>query len=187
MPSYRAVTLLVALVLAAPAATGAQVSPAARPPTAADVGFVQGMIQHHSQALEMTALISERTQRADLRNLGERITVSQRDEIAMMSQWLKVRGEQTTPRMQHDGHVMPGMLTAAQMDSLRASRGTAFDRLFLKLMIQHHEGALTMVKDLLATPRAAQEPQLFSFVSDVDTDQRAEIARMQALLDTIRH
>lgn len=186
MPSYRTVTLLAALLFSGPSAALPQASPAARPATAGDVAFVQGMIQHHGQALEMTTLISERTQRADLKNLGERITVSQRDEIAMMSQWLKVRGESTTSHMQHEGHVMPGMLSPAQMDSLRSARGTTFDQLFLRLMIQHHEGALTMVKELLATPRAAQEPQLFSFVSDVDTDQRAEIARMKALLDTIR-
>jgi uncharacterized protein (DUF305 family) len=155
--------------------------------TWADVAFVQGMIQHHGQALEMTALISGRTQRQDLASLGERITVSQRDEIAMMSQWLKARGEPVTATpSEHAEHAMPGMLSRAQMDSLRASRGSSFDRLFLRLMIQHHEGALVMVKTLLSVPRAAQEPQLFTFVSDVDTDQRAEIARMQALLDTIR-
>jgi uncharacterized protein (DUF305 family) len=82
-------------------------------------------------------------------------------------------------------HAMPGMLTPAQMDSLAAARGTAFDRLFLRYMIQHHEGALTMVTDLLKTPGAAREPMVFQFVSDVDTDQRAEIRRMQALLTTL--
>lgn len=196
MSSARILTLL---ALALPAVSGAQVPPAAPPAaasakapdgtrrnhTAADIAFVQGMIGHHGQALEMTALIPGRAQRPELAMLGERITVSQRDEIAMMTEWLRVRGESPMAGMHHGEHLMPGMLTPPQMDSLRAARGTAFDRLFLRLMIQHHEGALVMVKDLLATPRAAQEPQLFGFVSDVDTDQRAEIRRMQALLDTI--
>lgn len=183
MPFCRAVTVLAAMVLSAPGHAHAQAAPKHTP---ADVQFVQGMIGHHGQALDMTALISGRSKRSDLASLGERITVSQRDEIAMMSNWLRLRGEATTSPMRHEGHIMPGMLNVPQMDSLRAARGDAFDRLFLRYMIQHHEGALAMVKALLATPRAAQEPQLFTFVSDVDTDQRAEIARMQALLDTIR-
>jgi uncharacterized protein (DUF305 family) len=167
--------------------------------TAADAAFMQGMIGHHAQALVMAALVPSRTATPALRALAERIDVSQRDEIAAMRQWLADRGEPVPDstgalpgaagaHAGHDAHAghgagaMPGMLTPVQLAELAAARGAAFDRLFLRLMIQHHEGALVMVRDLLATPGAAREAQTFAFVSDVDTDQRAEIARMQALL-----
>ena len=161
--------------------------------TAADVRFMQEMIGHHAQAVEMTALIQTRTRRPDLQTLGERITVSQRDEIAMMRHWLEARGATVPATMAHDmrghgastGHamaLMPGMLTPEQMTALRASRGATFDRLFLEGMIQHHGGALTMVGQLLAVPGAAQESEINRFVTDVDTDQRAEITRMRRML-----
>jgi uncharacterized protein (DUF305 family) len=167
------------LIAISPQAVHAQPSSAVKVVTAADIAFMQGMIGHHGQALEMTALIPSRSTFKTMALLGERITVSQRDEIAMMSEWLRLRGADAH-RM--TGHQMPGMLSPAQMDTLRAATGVRFDRLFLRYMIQHHDGALQMVKSLLGTNGAAQEPQLFGFASDVDTDQRAEIRRMQQLL-----
>ena len=186
---------------AATAATGSDT--AARRWTEADVRFVRGMIAHHAQALVMTALLPARTTREDMRLLAERITVSQRDEIALMRRWLERRGEAPPAADAHAAHgahgaggaggaahmeggtPMPGMLTPAQLDSLAAASGTDFDRRFLEGMIRHHEGALTMVADLLATPGAGQEPELFSLASDIDADQRAEIRRMRALLDAL--
>lgn len=188
--SPKRLSLSVAVVslmwLASPLATRveAQPSSAVKAVTAADIAFMQGMIGHHGQALEMTALMPSRSASPKMALLGERITVSQRDEIAMMTEWLRVRGADAHAMSGHSmaGHLMPGMLSPAQMDTLRAATGVRFDRLFLRYMIQHHEGALEMVKSLLGTNGAAQEPQLFGFASDVDTDQRAEIRRMQQLL-----
>jgi uncharacterized protein (DUF305 family) len=153
--------------------------------TAADVEFMQGMIHHHAQALDMTALVPERTGREDMRLLAQRIEVSQADEIRMMQQWLEGRG-QKAPGV-HDHHapgavLMPGMLTGEEMARLAATRGPEFDRLFLEGMIKHHGGALVMVRDLFATPRAGQESEIFAFASDVDADQRMEIGRMRAML-----
>lgn len=156
-------------------------------PPPADVEFMQGMIVHHDQALQMAALAPERAGSESLRTLARRIDVSQRDEIAMMRQWLVRRG-QSVAAADHVAHGatdhpgMPGMASAEEMARLRGLRGAAFDRLFLELMIRHHEGALTMVKELLSTDGAGQEPELYRFASDVDTDQRMEIARMQRLL-----
>jgi uncharacterized protein (DUF305 family) len=200
-----AAVALVVSVLLAPGALGAQSGPptAAIPAgaryTAADVAFMYGMIGHHAQALEMSALVSGRSTNPQLALLAERIIVSQRDEIDMMRRWLLERGQPAPPSVDsthaahdphaaHDqqaGHVMPGMLTSAQRDTLRAARGTTFDSLFLRYMIQHHDGAVVMVAELLRTPGAAREPMVFQFVSDVDTDQRAEIRRMQAMLKTL--
>jgi uncharacterized protein (DUF305 family) len=163
----------------------------------ADVAFMQGMMAHHAQALTMSALVSTHTTRREMRVLAERIDVSQKDEIEVMRRWLAERNQPVPmvgpghdahashdmPGMASMSHTMPGMLSPAQMDSLAAARGVAFDRLFLRYMIQHHEGALTMVAALLKTPGAAVEPMLYQFVSDVDTDQRAEIRRMKALLE----
>jgi uncharacterized protein (DUF305 family) len=164
--------------------------------TAADVRFMQGMIGHHAQALVMTALIPERTTRPDIRALGQRIEVSQKDEIRMMQQWLRDRG-QTVPAADAPHHMdmpgmsmsdtlMPGMLTAQQITELTNAKGAEFEALFLKDMIQHHGGALTMVARLLNTTGAGQEPEVFRFAAEVDTDQRAEIARMSALLNAIQ-
>jgi uncharacterized protein (DUF305 family) len=148
--------------------------------TAADVEFMEGMLAHHAQALEMTALVPPRTRRDDVRLLAERIDVSQRDEMAAMRQWLRARGQDTSGAA-HAGHAMPGMATAAEMARLAASSGPAFDTLFLDLMTRHHEGALAMVARLFATPGAGQEPAMFDFVSHVDSDQRIEISRMRAM------
>jgi uncharacterized protein (DUF305 family) len=155
------------------------------PHTAADVRFMQGMISHHAQALEMTALLPTRTMRPEMKLLARRIDDSQTDEIALMERWLKERGE-TSPGA-HAHHMpgatlMPGMLTPEELQRLAAARGDEFDRLFLELMIKHHEGALFMVGELFSTPGAAQETEMFAFASDVDADQRIEIRRMSALL-----
>jgi uncharacterized protein (DUF305 family) len=160
-----------------------------------------GMIAHHAQALEMTGLVFARTGREDVRLLSRRIELSQQEEIRAMRRWLIDRGlpapdpQGSAPghdamagmAMEHDSthhEMMPGILTPEQMLELARASGPAFDRLFLEGMIRHHQGALQMVATLLATPGAAQEPETFRFASDVDADQRAEIARMQAMLAT---
>lgn len=162
-----------------------------------DVEFMRGMIMHHAQAVEMTALIASRTENKEIRLLGARISQSQTDEINFMKRWLVARGE-TTPTGSHmhdmedmpddpdadgmSGHRMPGMLTDAQMEELRNAKGAEFDRLFLKGMIQHHEGALVMVKELFDAAGAGQDAELFNFATDVDSGQRGEIRIMQTLL-----
>jgi uncharacterized protein (DUF305 family) len=151
---------------------------------------MQGMIMHHAQAVEMTALIESHTENKDLRLLGARISQSQSDEIKFMKRWLEARGEPASPPKHempgHDmsGHhmLMPGMLTPQQMDALGKAKGAEFDHLFLTGMIQHHKGALIMVKDLFDTAGAGQDAELFNFATDVDSGQRAEIRSMQALL-----
>ncbi|MDH3224560.1 MAG: DUF305 domain-containing protein [Gemmatimonadota bacterium] len=151
--------------------------------TGADVAFMQGMIPHHAQALEMTALTGPRNAGEAVRRMALRMEISQRDEIALMERWLEARGAGGT----QGGHrLMPGMLTHEQMADLRGAEGDDFDRLFLEYMIQHHEGALAMVATLFATPGAAQESEVFQFANDVDVDQRMEIARMRALLNDMR-
>jgi uncharacterized protein (DUF305 family) len=173
---------------------GMQPVDAARPRhTAADAAFMQGMIAHHLQAVEMTALVAERTQRADVRLLARRIEGSQADEIAQMRRWLEQRGEVVPDDHAHHrmhgapgGHAahgaMPGMLTPEEMARLAAARDAEFDRLFLEGMIRHHEGALVMVAELFETPGAGQEVEIFQFASHVDSDQRIEIARMRRML-----
>lgn len=152
--------------------------------TPGDVKFMQGMIGHHSQAIEMTALLTQRTERQDMKMLGLRISVSQEDEINMMKRWLEARGQALPSEHAHHmpGGMMPGMLTPEEMTKLAAAKGADFDRLFLEGMIKHHEGALTMVQELFATPGAGQEADIFAFASDVDADQRMEIDRMRAML-----
>jgi uncharacterized protein (DUF305 family) len=157
--------------------------------TPADVRFMQGMIGHHAQAIEMTDLLETRTARDDMRLLGRRIALSQADEIAMMRQWLAARGQQPPDAHAHHAPgapLMPGMLTAEEMARLAAARGSDFDRLFLEYMIKHHDGALAMVHDLFATPGAGQEADIFAFASDVDADQRMEIDRMGAMLKELQ-
>ena len=153
---------------------------------------MQGMIMHHSQAVEMTALISSHTQNKALEELGDRISSSQADEMKMMKRWLAARGEATSMEMAGMSGMdasgkpmalMPGMLTPEQMEALRNARGPEFDRLFLEGMIQHHGGALTMVKDLFNSPGAGQDADLFDFATDADNTQRAEIKIMQSMLD----
>src|SRR5437763_8777461 len=164
-----------------------------------DVEFMQGMIMHHAQAVEMTALIEARTENKDLRLLGARISHSQAEEIKFMQRWLEARGEPVSlpmPKMSGmdmsgmnmSSHpmLMPGMLTPEQMEALKRAKGTEFDRLFLTGMIQHHGGALVMVKDLFDTAGAGQDAELFNFTTDVDSGQRAEIRTMQTMLQEKR-
>ena len=174
-----------------PASTRAQLPPRSQK----DLEFMQGMIMHHAQAVEMVALMSDRTQRKDLLSLGARISHSQADEMNFMKRWLEIRGESTEMKMHHMSHddmdgmdmsshqmMMPGMLTPKQMDALKKAKGAEFDKLFLTGMIQHHGGALTMVKELFDTAGAGQDAQLFNFATDVDSGQRAEIKIMQEML-----
>jgi uncharacterized protein (DUF305 family) len=155
--------------------------------TPADVKFMQGMIGHHAQAVEMVALINDRTANADMKMLGLRIQVSQDDEINMMKTWLKDHGAAIPgPHAHHEpGGFMPGMLTAEEMTQLGAAKGVEFDRLFLLGMIKHHGGAIQMVQELFNTPGAGQEGGIFAFASDVDADQRMEIDRMGMMLKEI--
>ena len=155
----------------------------------ADIKFMQGMIGHHAQAVEMVALVPSRTSSDDVRKLAQRIDVSQRDEINMMQGWLTDRAQRVPNGHEHnmDGAaLMPGMLTPGQMTALAAATGAAFDRLFLEGMIRHHAGAITMVEELFATPGAGQDPTIFSYASDVDADQRMEIDRMGAMLKELQ-
>jgi uncharacterized protein (DUF305 family) len=184
----------------APGMSGKVLSPATaaakpRTPAAADIEFMQGMIHHHSQAVDMTDLMPARTHNKKLLALGKRISISQTDEIRFMRQWLAERN-QAAP-MNHKGHdmkampgmmdmasmpLMPGMLSAEQMKALAKASGPAFDRLFLTGMIQHHTGALIMVEDLFDTAGAGQDNVLFDFATDIDNTQRAEIQIMQGML-----
>ena len=157
--------------------------------TPADVRFMRGMIPHHAQALEMAALIPERTDHEGLRLLGRRIEISQRDEIAWMTRWLERRDE-TAPTVgaghAHglgEGDLMPGMLSREEMDALAAAAGSEFDRLFLEGMIKHHQGALMMVAELFGSPGGGQETEISRFAADVDADQDMEILRMRDLLN----
>ncbi len=149
------------------------------------------MIMHHAQAVEMTALIASHTENKDLRLLGARISSSQSGEIRFMKRWLAARGEPLSmampgmPNMDTSHQtmaLMPGMLTPEQMEALRQAKGSEFDRLFLTGMIQHHNGALTMVKDLFDTAGAGQDADVFDFATDADNTQRAEIRIMQTML-----
>jgi uncharacterized protein (DUF305 family) len=151
---------------------------------------MQGMIMHHGQAVEMTALIESQTQNKDLRSFGARISRSQTDEIKFMKRWLAARGEPLAHampempgmEMSSDSMLMPGMLTTKQMEALRKAKGQEFDHLFLTGMIQHHNGALIMVKELFDTAGAGQDAELFNFTTDIDSGQRAEIRIMQTML-----
>jgi uncharacterized protein (DUF305 family) len=152
------------------------------------------MIMHHAQAIEMTALVPSHTENRALELLAAKISRSQSDEIRFMKRWLLARGEAVTmampgmPGMDRSGHamppmtLMPGMLTPEQMEALGKAQGANFDRLFLSGMIQHHNGALTMVKDLFDTAGAGQDAEMFDFATDADNTQRAEIKIMQTML-----
>lgn len=157
--------------------------------TAADITFMQGMIHHHSQALDMTALLFTNSTSPAMKTLATRIDISQKDEIGFMRHWLEVRGADVPGEHAHHmpgAPLMPGMLTPPEMERLASAKGTGFDRLFLEGMIKHHGGALTMVQELFATPGAGQEAEIFGFASDVDADQRMEIARMSAMLKELQ-
>ncbi len=172
-----------------PSSTRAQLPPL----STKDVEFMQGMIMHHVQAVEMTALINDRTSNKKLRLLGARISHSQAEEMKFMERWLHLRGQSTSmpmPAMHHmpgmdmSKHemLMPGMLSKEQMDALAKARGDEFDRLFLSGMIQHHKGALQMVDELFNTAGSGQDSELFNFATDVDSGQRAEIKIMESML-----
>lgn len=169
--------------------------------TEADVRFMQGMIPHHQQALQMTALVKQHATTDAVRQMALRMEISQRDEIELMSTWLRERDQPVEMPMGDMGgmsgmggmnhmvnglHVMPGMLTAEQMEALTNARGLEFDRLFLEGMIQHHQGAIDMVATLFNTSGAAQESTVFKFAEDVDADQQMEIDRMRGILEQIR-
>ena len=169
---------------------------------AADVRFMQGMIRHHAQAVVMAGWAPTHAASEGVKILAGRIDVGQRDEIAFMERWLRDRHQVTPdPLAKHDSAdhqtsmpgmsmpgmampdtLMPGMLTPQQMEQLSAAKGAEFDRLFLTFMIQHHQGALTMVSQLFSSQGAAQEEYVFRFASDVSTDQTTEIDRMRSML-----
>jgi uncharacterized protein (DUF305 family) len=196
----------------APGQPSKMLSPSTRaklpPRSQADVEFMQGMIMHHSQAVEMTALIASHTENKELRSLAARISSSQSDEIKFMRRWLAARGEPVSLPMKEpmtmamsgtsagapdmdmsrrmpgqQAALMPGMLTPEQMEALRKAKGAEFERLFLTGMIQHHNGALIMVKDLFDTAGAGQDADVFNFATDADNTQRAEIRIMQTMLE----
>ena len=193
----KAARMLAVLLAAAPGAVAAQAGPGH---TEADVRFMQGMIGHHAQALEMTALAPDRARNEGVRLMAERINVSQQDEIALMRRWLRARGADTVALGGHDAHHahpapaaadsagaghggMPGMATPEEMARLASLSGAEFDRLFLELMIRHHEGALVMVGELFGTPGGGQASSVYQIASEVDSDQRMEIERMRRMLD----
>lgn len=173
----------------------ARADSAARAFTAADAHFMSAMIGHHSQAITMASWAPSHGASGSVRTLAERIINSQQDEIATMQQWLRDRG-QPVPQANASGMkmamggaehamLMPGMLTDPQMQQLDRARGSEFDRLFLTDMIQHHRGAVSMVKDLFDSYGAAQDDAVFKFASDVNVDQSTEIARMEKMLVTL--
>jgi uncharacterized protein (DUF305 family) len=181
---------------ATPGGPTAELPPDERMPhTPADAHFMAGMIPHHAQAVLIAGWAESHGARSDVRILAERIVVGQRDEIALMQNWLRERGEpvpaadathlrMTMNGMQHD-MLMPGMLSADDLARLDRARGTEFDRLFLTYMIRHHEGAITMVDQLFASAGAAQDEVVFRFASDVYADQTTEVARMLTMLATL--
>jgi uncharacterized protein (DUF305 family) len=171
-----------------PASAQPEPEPVTSPPgrypyTEADVRFMSAMIGHHSQALIMAGMASTHGASPAVQRLAERILAGQRDEIASMQQWLRERGY-PVPEGHTAGHGshMPGMLTEQQLQELDEADGPEFDRLFLTYMIQHHRGAVTMVKELFGTPGAAREQTVFKFADDVGVDQTTEIARMERML-----
>ncbi len=166
--------------------------------TPADARFMQHMIVHHGQAVDMGDLVTERTTHAGIAAIARRIAMSQETEIAMMQAWLSRRGEaiEASDLHAHHGHhsgmamsrdvpLMPGMLSPAQMDALAASREHEFDRLYLTGMIHHHQGAIDMVNDLMTNPGAGEDPEISEFLAAIIADQSAEILRMQSMLSEL--
>ena len=204
-PRTIAAAVLAVVVHASPSAqTGAAlqgsppVEPKPRPDlvaypyTEADVNFMAGMIPHHAQAVAMASLAPTHASSPQVKLMCERQLVSQRDEIELMRMWLRDRGQRVPPAdstrhrmvmngVEHD-MLMPGMLSDEEMAQLAKARGAEWDKLFLKFMIKHHEGALKMVEELFATRGAAQGDDIYAFASDVFADQTAEIERMQKML-----
>jgi uncharacterized protein (DUF305 family) len=178
----------------APAVDSAAYMPASDAPyVPADADFVRGMLVHHAQALVMAALVDERTNTPAILSLARRITTSQEYEIGLMNNWLAAHDEPAPARgLGPDGGAPPehahmaGLASVEQMRALERAEDDSFDRMFLRLMIPHHEGALTMVDRLLTHEGAGQEPALFQLISAIDADQRAEIARMRALLERLQ-
>ncbi len=165
-----------------------------REPTEADVKFMQGMIMHHGQAVEMTRLVAAKSHNPEVLELGKKIDISQTDEMGFMKRWLQDRGKPISAMADMPGMdmsdmmpMMPGMLTREQMAALRKATGPEFDHLFLTGMIQHHTGALVMVKELFSTAGSAQDALLFDFTSDVDNTQQAEIDIMRNMLSKEKH
>lgn len=150
--------------------------------TEADVSFMQGMIAHHAQAVHMSRLATARGASPRLLRLAQKIDLSQAGEIALMQDWLRANGQFVPDTSSWRTMTMEGMLTTAELATLEAARGGEFDRLYLELMIRHHEGALKMVADLLATPRAAQDVDVSVLANDIETTQMAEIATMRQML-----
>jgi uncharacterized protein (DUF305 family) len=211
MPTFRlsvpaaATILLIAAPLAAqPSAAAAHADSAyvararadslRRPYTDADVHFMTGMIGHHAQAIYMSRMAPTHGASEAVRTLAGRIINAQQDEIGIMQTWLRDRGKPVPdpvhtagmPGMEGMHHMMmPGMLTDEQLAQLDAARGAEFDKLFLQFMIQHHNGAISMVKDLFGSYGAGQDEVVFKFANDVSVDQTTEVARMQRLLATI--
>jgi len=181
--------------IASPAAPAAASAWSAPPRSEADVQFMSGMIPHHAQAVVIAGWAATHGARSDIRILSERIVVGQKDEIALMQYWLREHGEAVPAAdathmsmkmngMQHDV-LMPGMLNDAQLAQLDSARGADFDRLFLQSMIGHHEGAITMVDELLGSTRAGQDDVVYRMASDVYADQTTEIERMKKMLATV--
>jgi uncharacterized protein (DUF305 family) len=208
-PLLAALAILCACAPGTPSRAGRALTPAQLaaqdggipPYTKADVAFMQGMIGHHAQAVTMSAFAEPNGASSEVRVLAGRISVAQADEIAFMKTWLGKR-KQTVPAgdmdaMAHAHHagmdmsamsatgssgMMPGMLTTAQMDTLKSAKGPAFDWYFLTFMIQHHRGAISMVDELMSAKGAANDDDVFKFVSDVVADQSTEIDRMELML-----
>ncbi|MEO7040659.1 MAG: DUF305 domain-containing protein [Gemmatimonadaceae bacterium] len=194
--------------LAAAALSAQTPQPVPHDYTAADVAFVQGMIIHHAQAVVMSDWAPSRAKPSNFLTICKRIALSQRDEINLMQSWLEARhlavpdplhmlgghsasvhdsSPMNMPGMDMGAHpmMMTGMLTAAQMQQLEASKGQTFERLYLSGMIRHHQGALDMVATLFDAPGSGQQSELFNFATDIDAGQRAEMARMQSMLNTL--
>jgi uncharacterized protein (DUF305 family) len=201
------VVFSVVIVALLPGATraAAQADPAAvararadsarHPYTEADIRFMSGMIHHHAQAIVMARWAPTHGASAEVQTLAGRIINAQMDDIRLMQTWLRDRNQpvpEPNPKgmpmdmggMQHE-MLMPGMLTGEQMSRLDAARGADFDRLFLSLMIQHHQGAVAMVKDLFGSYGAGQDETVFKFASDVNVDQTTEIERMRKMLAAV--
>jgi uncharacterized protein (DUF305 family) len=193
--SYPSIVAALAVAALAPGVGAAQAAAAdsGRPPfNAADVRFMSGMIDHHAQAILMAGWAPSHDASASVRALCERIVVGQRDEIGLMQRWLRERGlpvpdgdashAHDMPGMDHPTALMPGMLTPTQLAQLDAARGPEFDRLFLTFMIQHHQGAITMVNELFSANGATLDDLIFKYASDVNVDQTTEINRMGRML-----
>jgi uncharacterized protein (DUF305 family) len=154
--------------------------------TEADVRFMQGMIGHHAQAVHMTRMAAGAGASARVLKLAQKIDLSQAGEIVLMQEWLAHYKQQVPDTSSWRGMSMPGMLTSDELAQLEKARGVNFDRMFLQLMIRHHEGAIKMVADLFASPRAGQEVDVSVFANDVETTQTAEIGLMLQMLAELR-